>query len=140
MKKTMIIALLAVLVLGVFTACNGDVNAELAGGKRVITFEIDTDQRNKYSFGNDTYTKVINVPSDCKTLGDLVDRCSFNVELVGTAYYIDFTLKAYETDKVRFEDDSYYFASFHSKELNYPSANEIIIIGGTYELYISHYY
>lgn len=69
MKKTMIIALLAVLVMGVFIACDGDVNAELAGGKRVITLEILNYDWYFTETGNKTME--LEIPADCKTWADL---------------------------------------------------------------------
>jgi len=80
MKKTLIIALLAVLVLGVFTACNGDVNAELAGveNKKTITLGM---MYSTYKFEDDTYTKVLEIPSGCNTWKDLAEKgCSIEIK------------------------------------------------------------
>ena len=52
MKKTLIIALLIALVLGVFTACNGEVFAELiGGGAKTITLKLDDEITKKEDVG-----------------------------------------------------------------------------------------
>lgn len=90
MKKTLIIALLAVLVLGVFTACNGDVNADLSGGK-TITFELK--ESGSYVFDNDTKKMEFEIPSGCTKWGDLDEKCQIKVKTSSNDSTITLTLK-----------------------------------------------
>lgn len=134
MKKTMIIALLAVLVLGAFTACNGDVNAELAG-KRTITLEI---LGGVWSFDNGTKTKVVEVPADCDTWAKLLDKVTdISIKYDSTVY----TLQVYGNGKIYFGNETPWFGLIRdaSKGDPYPavettSSTEKIVLGGTYVL------
>lgn len=132
MKKTMIIALLAVLVLGAFTACNGDVNAELAG-KRTITLEIPSGW--VWSFdGNGTKTKVVEVPADCDTWAKLLDKVTISIIKNDSTVL---TLQVYDNE-VYFVDTSPRFGLIRdASKISYPettSSTEMIVLGGTYVL------
>lgn len=81
MKKSLIIVLLTALVLCAFTACDGDVNADLSGNvenKKTITLTMIYDT---YKFENDTFSMVLEFPSSCETWKDLAEKgCSFVIK------------------------------------------------------------
>lgn len=138
MKKTMIIALLAVLVLGAFTACNGDVNAELSGS-RTITLEIVASNQDTWKFNNGSNSLVVAIPEGCETWGDLVEKISITI----TDGTVTKTL-------LLILDDSYVLFFVHDGANSYagivnseakvqiPSVknNTSIALGKTYELHI----
>lgn len=137
MKKTMIIALLAVLVLGAFTACNGDVNAELAGSgeKRVITLQLD----NGYKFNNDTDTLVMDIPSGCGTWTSLKTAgCQITMKIGEEE--IPMNLDSYTIDSIEyagFKKGAYLGRIYlKSKGADYQTIDGKIEIGGIYGIYI----
>lgn len=138
MKKTMIIALLAVLVLGAFTACNGDVNAELAGS-RTITLEIV--DSNNWKFDNEKTSLVVAIPEGCETWGDLVGKISITITKENTTQTLPLLL---DGSKVRFlvgdgssHCDYYGYVNSEAK-ISYQEVqnNTSIASGKTYEIYI----
>ena len=137
MKKTMIIALLAVLVLGAFTACNGEVNAELAGS-RTITLEIV--DSNNWKFDNEKTSLVVAIPEGCETWGDLVGKISITITKENTTKTLPLIL---EGSNVRFcVDDSgshcSYYGHVNPNAKGFPDVqnNTSIALGKTYEIYI----
>lgn len=141
MKKTMIIALLAVLVLGVFIACDGDVNADLVGGKREITLIVN-DAHYGYGFSFDgSQSKVLEIPADCKTwaeyLAKVKDIKLMEVYNEHTQY---FPLAVYEDGKIYFMYNNVPAFGLLLKETkggysgDSTNSNAEIIIGGTYEV------
>ena len=80
MKKTLIITLLIALVLGIFTACNGDVYSDLVG-KRIITLVLSEEAKDdNITFKDGSDTLVLEIPSGCKTWKDLADS-EFSIEV-----------------------------------------------------------
>jgi len=160
MKKSLIIVLLTALVLCAFTACDGDVNADLSGGKRTITLVID-DSITDWKFDDNTTTKTVEIPSDCKTWKDLADA-EFSIKVVyqlvpeeyeilikdGTDVYGSPTQ---EHGKAHF---AVYYAghwvdcsgikpvskAYYPEYQSYVGINENITIGGTYKLTQESYY
>ena len=141
----MIIALLAVLVLGAFTACNGDVNAELAGGKRVITLEILSGGSLSFD-GNGTKTKVVEVPADCDTWAKLLAKVT-DIRIIWSGDEDKtYTLKVFTNEtpathhgKIYFFDEYYpvFGLVLETKSLPNPDTTEAsqkIVLGGTYVL------
>lgn len=140
MKKTLIIALLAVLVLGAFTACNGDVNADLSGG-RTITLDI---YNAGWTFDNGSKSLAVTIPAGCTKWGDLEDNCPIKVKFNNEADYTSLNLKKFTYN----EKDMMYFANNDDEiKLNVkisgpkgytPSdsvlSNDVITLGATYDL------
>ncbi len=102
MKKTMIIALFAVLVLSVFTACNGDVNADMAD-KKTITLEIESNV-DTWTFSDGSKTAVKEIPEGCATWGDLVNK-GFSINTKKGSDSFEWTLFA-ENDQAWFLDEA----------------------------------
>ena len=137
MKKTLIIALLVALVLGVFTACNGDVFADLVEKedvKKVITLKISNS--NEYSFVDGKATKEIEIPSGCEKWGQFAAE-GFSVEVEDTEdHSYDLELKS--------QDGFVYFASgyvyssinLEAKGSSTVKTDDAISAGGTYLLTI----
>lgn len=131
MKKTLIIALLAVLVLGAFTACNGDVNAELAGSgeKRVITLQL----ANGYKFNNNTDTLVMDIPSGCDTWTSLKTAgCQITVKIGEEE--ISMNLDSYIMDSTEYAGFTKgpYLGKIYLKGSEYQTIDGKIEIGGLY--------
>lgn len=137
MKKTMIIALLIVLVISVFTACNGDVNADMAD-KKTITLEIPSGW--VWVFGdNETKTKEVEIPSGCETWQQFLEtEPSISIKHGD----IVLTLKVYGNGKIYFGDEDgypWFGLDFDESKSSYPdakttTATEKIVVGGTYVL------
>ena len=138
MKKTLIITLLIALVLGVFTACNGDVNADISGDtERTITLILEG---NYWKFDNDTDTLVINIPSTCNTWKDLKNAgCTITVQS-STIAPTTLTLNSYSLTDVEyagFTNTSFQGrVYFISKAAAYTPIDSEIEIGGTYGIYV----
>lgn len=154
MKKTMIIALLAVLVLGVFTACNGDVNAELMG-KRVIKLVMSDEAiGNGFTFEDGGDSLELEIPSDCKTWKDLADA-QLSIDVIkNNSDSIKLFVK--DGEDIPYspgpEDGKAHFAEYHNGHWydcfglkpvtskatyyykSYVGITDAILIGGTYEL------
>ncbi len=138
MKKVSIIILLTALILGAFTACNGDVFSELMPKpKRVITLEIPSIWED-VSFDNteDVKTKELEIPEDCETWADYLTKVT-GIKV----YYVD-PLEEYT---LRVVDNKVYFGDIHGyglklddskvvPELETVEASATIEIGGTYTL------
>ena len=141
MKKTMIIALLAVLVLGAFTACNGDVNAELAGS-RTITLEIVDIYEDDWKFNNGTKTLVVTIPEGCETWGDLVGKISITIMDGNTTKTLPLiSAGTAPDDDVRFYVDDYYGSVKPNAKWSPTMTvkrNTSIALGKTYELHIQN--
>lgn len=136
MKKTMIFALLAVLVLGAFTACNGDVNAELFGS-RTITLEIV--ESGDWEFNNGTKSLVVAIPEGCETWGDLVGKISITITKEAVTKTLPLISK--DTNVYFFVNDSgnYYGIVKPNAKWSLPETvqrNTSIALGKTYEMYI----
>lgn len=134
MKKTMIIALLAVLVLGAFTACNGNVDEELFGS-RTITLEIV--DSGDWEFDNETKSLVVTIPEGCETWGDLVGKISITIKL-GNITTKTLPLTSNVSNVVRFSDGGYYGLVDSEAKTAYQEVqnNTSIALGKTYEMYI----
>ena len=137
MKKTMIIALLAVLVLGAFTACNGDVNAELFGS-RTITLEIV--DSGDWEFGNGTKSLVVTIPEGCETWGDLVGKISITITLGDATKTLPLTSNDLGVSFFVSVGGYYYFGFVNPNAKWAPPEtvqnNTSIALGKTYELRI----
>ena len=107
MKKTLIIALLIALVLGVFTACDGEVNADMSGGTKIITLELYN--ANWYFTETGTDTMELEIPSDCRTWADLEAKGSIISVTQSGKEASELTLSHY-TD---YEDQKTYAHYFH---------------------------
>jgi len=141
MKKSIIFILLTVLVLGAFTACDGDVFEDLIGGN-TITLEIPEEWywMSFDSNNHDVKTKDVTIPSGCKTWADLL-------ESVGIKFYDynksdEYTLRVYTDEKIYFllpnDVPNYGYGLILSDAMvSYPDSTEAganIVIGGTYML------
>lgn len=82
MKKVSIIILLTALILGAFTACNGDVFSDLMPEpeptpKRTITLEIPEDEywaNVSFDSSSAVKTKVLEIPEDCEKWADYLTK------------------------------------------------------------------
>ena len=148
MKKVSIIILLTALILGAFTACNGDVFSELMPeSKRTITLEIPDEYLPNVSFGeSDTgvKTKEFEIPKDCDTwekyLEEVTDIIVYNNDFDRT-----YTLMV-KDGKVYFcwwKESEHMYRPAYGLELddskgdslpNTVDASATIEIGGTYTL------
>lgn len=153
MKKVSIIILLTALILGAFTACNGDVFSDLMPKddpeptpKRTITLEIPSTWTN-YSFDeSDTSvkTKELEIPENCKTWADYLEEVT-DTKVYDTYHSKYFTLMK-KDGKVFFcwyyESEDIYQAAFglelDDSKVGPPpetvNASADIVIGGTYTL------
>ena len=142
MKKVSIIILLTALILGAFTACNGDVFSDLMPEpepepKRVITLEIPDEDAYwaDFSFDDteDVKTKELEIPEDCKTWEEYLEK------VTDIAVYEDgspLVLNTNFDDKVYFGVHKYGLLLDGSK-YSVPDtvdADSEIEIGGTYTL------
>lgn len=131
MKKSLIIVLLTALVLCAFTACDGDVNADLSGTgeKRVITLEVDSGD---WAFDTSgTKTMELTIPSDCKTWGDLLGT-KITLHL-GTIVEVELTLTENYINEAWFHYGDY-SANITAKTPGSVSCSAEISIGATYVL------
>jgi hypothetical protein len=141
MKKTMIIALLVTLVLGVFTACNGDVNADIEE-KNTVTFSIYNHGSDDWVFDNGTETMELNIPSGCVKWSDLIGKASISVKNSTSCIQPKtLDLKEYEGYACFILDEDDYIEAgiyFNSKKLGDDVLiDSEIVIDGTYTLSIS---
>lgn len=143
MKKSLIIALISVLLIGTFVACDGDVFADLIDKapevKRVITLSIKESDRMYFSFDDDTFEKVIDIPTDCTTWGDLVDEgISITVKAGSDAVtmpLIDDSGEVY----YYLQDGAYYYGFIDPEPTSKYAVETVhstdeIVIGGIYEI------
>jgi len=144
MKKSLIIALLIALVIGMFTACDGDVFADLIDEKeetkRTITLIIKDFYGHGWTFKDGTETITKEIPADCTTWGDLVEE-GFTVDMKKSATTPTWTLLNHG-DLVWFSyepGDLVVSVELDNKAINSTSVNEEIIIGETYIIAIFDY-
>ena len=140
MKKVSIIILLTALILGVFTACNGDVFSDLMPEpeptpKRIITLEIPSTWSNvSFEDTEDVRTKELEIPEDCDTWAEYLE------EFTEIAVYTNGSPRVLNTnydDKVYFGVCKYGLLLNNSKAVEPPetvAASAEIEIGGTYSL------
>jgi hypothetical protein len=142
MKKTLIITLLVALVLGIFTACNGDIFADLIEEKkeekRVITLKIVDDET--YSFEDGKSTKEIEIPSDCTTWGDFQKKgYSITIKTSNNTYTLNLITDYYGYYVYFQKNDVGGFFLREGVKSGLPTVetDEEIAIGETYKLSIS---
>ena len=153
MKKVSIIILLTALILGAFTACNGDVFSDLMPkpeptSKGTITLEIPEGTGwSDVSFDNteDVRTKELEIPKDCETWAEYLEKVTdIKLYLNDTDNPRDYTLME-KDGKVYFcwwkESEQIYRPSIGLKlddsKYSVPDtvdASATIEIGGTYTL------
>lgn len=152
MKKVSIIILLTVLLLGAFTACNGDVFSDLMPKddpeptpKRIITLEIPDTYWEGVSFDDteDVKTKVLEIPEDCDTWEEYLAylaEVTTDIKVYDTYEPDDgYTLQVVGSadNKVYFGNCRYGLKLDDSKSAPPPdsvNASAEIVIGGTYTL------
>lgn len=138
MKKTMIIALLAVLVLGAFTACNGDVNAELSGS-RTITLEIVASNQDTWKFNNGSNSLVVAIPEGCETWGDLVGKISITITNGDDTKTLPLILEGPNVRFLKIDNTTFYIGYVNPEaKTAYQEVqnNTPIALGKSYDLYL----
>ena len=139
MKKTLIITLLVALVLGVFTACNGDVFEDLVDKKEEATIILELDQYPWTFDGEDKEEIVVSIPSGCTKWVDMVGE-----KITVYFYNSPFELTLGEVDEraCYIYTDNYEYIHAYLAELlkgtNTISINSDITPGETYMLYIDY--
>lgn len=136
MKKTLIIALLVALVLGVFTACNGDVNAALMG-KRTITLEIDNTYSANWTFADGKKTMELPISSDWTKWEDALDKCEITVKNDNDSIEATkLTLTVLSSDYAHFVGDDIWghFVFSHKSFAPTVELSDTIEVGGTYTI------
>lgn len=146
MKRSMIIALFAVLVLSVFTACNGDVNADMVD-KKTITLHIKDDNSViQTTFEDGKKTLTVTIPDDCETWGSLVGKCSITIKWThsqthGTEILSLISSGDNPDDSVYFRNEGWVEAHIDSLEKSAyrdVTNNTAIVVGETYDLYMRY--
>lgn len=130
MKKSLIIVLLTALVLCAFTACDGDVNADLSGDGRVVYFKMtSTSVSGGWTFADGSTTIKWAVPADCSKWGDLVDKGTIDVKNSGTT-----TTLTLESSSVfaRFKNGDTIAYFLEDKAIYSEWLETAIVIGATY--------
>lgn len=118
MKKVSIIILLTALILGAFTACNGDVFSDLMPEpeptpKRTITLKIrSTWEGLSFDDTEDIKTKELEIPEDCETWADYLEEV-IDIKVYDTYWPEPFTLM------VRNEDNKVYFCRWIESDSEY---------------------
>ena len=113
MKKSLIFVLLIALIFGVFTACDGDVFADLidndepAPEVRAITLEIPSNWFYVTFDSSDTSvkTKVVEVPTGCDTWAEFLAEVT-NIKVIDSYYPEEYPLMV--------EDGKVYFCWYYS--------------------------
>ena len=140
MKKTLIIALLVALVLGIFTACNGDVFEDLVEGQKTITLKINEYDYVYYdwTFDNGTDTLELAIPSGCTTWGDLVGKISITITDGTDTETLPLISKDSDVYFFVVDGGDYYYGWVDSdaKGTTIVQNNTSIALGKTYEMYI----
>ncbi len=130
MKKSLIIVLLTALVLCAFTACDGDVNADLSGDGRVVYFKMTSESvSDGWTFADGSTTIKWAVPADCSKWGDLVDKGTIDVKNSGTTTTL--TLKSYG-DFAWFKNGGTIAEFLEDKAIYTELLETAIVIGATY--------
>ena len=140
MKKTLIIALLVALVLGIFTACNGDVFEDLVEGQKTITLKINEfDYVYGWTFDGEENEIVVSIPSGCTKWVDMVGE---KIKVYFNDFSFELTLGDVEEAACYIYTDNYEYIHAYLAELlkgtNTISINSDITPGETYMLYIDY--